>query len=109
MSSTPSPNGSLRVSFERLAAAQRDALAIRAASSHTRSVWRQWWRTWEAMRLRPRSERFLAVCSSCRWYRDHQGQWQELPPTISRHLRLDSPLQITHGLCPECLPKIRVG
>ncbi len=45
----------------------------------------------------------LPICAWCGKMRDDEGYWQRLDIYLSEH----STLQITHGICPECMEKIK--
>ena len=45
----------------------------------------------------------LPICSSCKKVRDDEGSWK----TIEVYLREHSNLNLTHGLCPECVERCR--
>ncbi len=45
---------------------------------------------------------FLPICSSCKNIRDDEGYWKEIEQYISDH----SDLQLTHGICPDCLDRL---
>jgi hypothetical protein len=90
-------------------AVRRLARELRISSSHRRDVWLRWRLTWKQLRDVPRDQRWLPLCSTCHRFRDCQGEWQELPPGMSGHLRLDGPLQVTHGICPDCDAMVQVG
>jgi len=44
----------------------------------------------------------LPICSSCKKIRDDHGYWNQLKTYIAAH----SDVEFTHGLCPECVPKL---
>ena len=44
----------------------------------------------------------LPICSSCKKIRDDDGYWNQLEGYIQNH----SIATFTHGVCPECFPKI---
>lgn len=44
----------------------------------------------------------LPMCSGCRRIRDDDSQWSSLEVYLTRH----AGVQITHGLCPECLVRL---
>jgi len=41
----------------------------------------------------------LPICCSCKKIRDDEGYWNEIEQYISDH----SDLQLSHGICPECV------
>lgn len=43
--------------------------------------------------------RLLPICSNCKCIRDEQGNWEQVEVYVSTH----SNIQLTHGLCPNCL------
>lgn len=45
---------------------------------------------------------FLPICCSCKSIRDDEGYWKEIEQYISDH----SDLQLTHGICPDCLDRL---
>jgi DNA-binding response OmpR family regulator len=45
----------------------------------------------------------LPMCAWCKRIRDDKNYWQQLDTYISRH----SDAQFSHGICPECLTKVR--
>jgi len=49
-----------------------------------------------------RMEGILSVCSYCRKIRDH-SQWRQMESYVAKH----SEAQFSHGICPECLAKVR--
>lgn len=44
----------------------------------------------------------LPMCASCRRIRDDEQQWSTLEVFLTRH----AGVQITHGLCPDCLVRL---
>jgi hypothetical protein len=46
--------------------------------------------------------RFLIVCAACRRVRDRRGAWVR----VETYLRCQAGIECSHGLCPECGPKI---
>ena len=42
----------------------------------------------------------LPICASCKKVRDDRGYWSSVESYIQQHIGT----QITHGLCPECIP-----
>ena len=48
---------------------------------------------------------FLPICCSCKNIRDDEGYWKGIEQYISDH----SELQLTHGICPECVEKLYPG
>ncbi len=44
----------------------------------------------------------LVICSACRRVRDDVGQWHK----VSLDLSHDLYMQLSHGLCPECMLKL---
>ncbi len=47
------------------------------------------------------SGQLVPICSSCKQIRDSAGQWEPVELYIQHELGA----KLTHGLCPECLPK----
>jgi len=47
----------------------------------------------------------LPICASCKKIRDDQGYWNHVEAYIECH----SDATFTHGLCPECIPKLYPG
>lgn len=45
----------------------------------------------------------LPICASCKRIRDDRGYWQLLETYIGSHTNA----VLTHGICPECLKKVR--
>jgi hypothetical protein len=50
-------------------------------------------------------ERLLPVCAWCKRIRTEENFWQPLDAYLSRQARLD----VTHGICPDCLRKQMAG
>ena len=48
---------------------------------------------------------FLPICSSCKNIRDDEGYWKKIEQYISDH----SELQLTHGICPQCVKRLYPG
>ena len=46
-------------------------------------------------------ERLLPICAWCKRIRTEQDSWQPLDAYLSHQARLD----VTHGICPDCLRK----
>ncbi len=46
-------------------------------------------------------EGMLPICSHCKKIRDEAGEWHE----ISNFLQDHSPVEFTHGICPDCITK----
>jgi len=46
-------------------------------------------------------EGMLPICSHCKKIRDKSGRWHE----ISNFLQDHSPVEFTHGICPDCITK----
>lgn len=44
----------------------------------------------------------LPICTSCKNIRDDAGRWQLIEGYIAEH----SEAEFTHGICPECLPRL---
>jgi len=44
----------------------------------------------------------LPICCSCKKIRDDEGYWNEIEQYISDH----SDLQLSHGICPECVGQL---
>jgi two-component system, response regulator PdtaR len=47
----------------------------------------------------------LPICSSCKKIRDENGHWQPIEDYIHSHSEAD----FSHGICPECGPKLYPG
>jgi len=47
----------------------------------------------------------LPMCAWCKKVRDDQNYWQEVEHYVSAH----SEARFTHGICPDCLKKAKVG
>ena len=47
----------------------------------------------------------LPICANCKKIRDDQGYWNNVERYVSEH----SDVQFSHGVCPECLPKLFPG
>jgi PAS domain S-box-containing protein len=45
----------------------------------------------------------LPICSWCKKIRSEQGDWSELESYVTKH----SDASFSHGICPDCLPKVR--
>lgn len=45
----------------------------------------------------------IPICSYCHSIRDDEGAWSKIETYLSTH----SEAQLSHGVCPECLPKVR--
>ncbi len=45
----------------------------------------------------------LPICSYCKNIRDDEGSWKQMESYISSH----SDTQFSHGICPDCLVKVR--
>lgn len=56
----------------------------------------------EALRKVEILEGLLPVCSWCKSVRDDNGYWKNLESYLANHTRLE----ITHGVCPDCLQKV---
>ncbi|HEY6193261.1 MAG TPA: hypothetical protein VI215_13135 [Bacteroidota bacterium] len=46
-------------------------------------------------------EALLPLCSNCKKYREETGQWKPIEKYLLEH----GGSKLTHGLCPECIPK----
>jgi len=44
----------------------------------------------------------LPICSYCKSIRDDQNYWQRVETYISEH----SPVEFSHGICPDCYEKV---
>ncbi len=44
----------------------------------------------------------VPICSSCKKIRDDQGFWQQVETYLLDH----SEAQFSHGVCPECMPRL---
>src|SRR5690606_8181883 len=44
----------------------------------------------------------LSVCAHCKQIRDENGRWSPIEEYIQKHTHAD----FSHGICPECGPKI---
>jgi hypothetical protein len=44
----------------------------------------------------------LPICCNCKKIRDDEGYWSEIEQYFNSH----SDLQLTHGICPECVMKL---
>ena len=44
----------------------------------------------------------LPICASCKSIRNDEGYWEQIETYIAEH----SQAVFTHGLCPECAPKL---
>jgi hypothetical protein len=44
----------------------------------------------------------LPICSYCKKTRNGEGYWERIETYVTNNLRLD----LTHGICPECMAKI---
>lgn len=47
-------------------------------------------------------QKFLPICAWCKKIRDDSDYWNSL----EEYLRKNSDIEISHGICPECLKKI---
>ena len=47
----------------------------------------------------------LPICASCKKVRDDKGYWNQLETYLKEH----SEMEITHGICPECMKKLYPG
>ncbi len=45
----------------------------------------------------------LPICSWCKRIRDDQGYWKQVESYLRTHTEAD----FTHGICPECMEKVR--
>ena len=45
----------------------------------------------------------LPICAWCKRIRDDQGYWNQVEAYVHEHMGAD----FTHGICPECLEKLR--
>lgn len=45
----------------------------------------------------------IPICSYCHSIRDDEGAWSKIEAYLSAH----SEIQLSHGICPKCLPKVR--
>lgn len=45
----------------------------------------------------------IPICAWCKQVRDDSGYWQQVESYVSTH----SQAKFSHGVCPECLPKLR--
>ena len=45
----------------------------------------------------------IPICSYCHSIRNDEGAWSKIEAYLSAH----SEAQLSHGICPECLPKVR--
>lgn len=43
----------------------------------------------------------LPICSFCKKIRDDQGYWEQVESYLSKH----SHVELSHGICPECMKK----
>ena len=68
--------------------------------------WGNWWRIVWAWRGMPVGQRFLGLCAYCGRVRLPGGEWEEIPPTVTRRFHLNSGPQVTHGVCPDCFAKV---
>lgn len=57
-------------------------------------------KTLQALRQLKTLKGIIPMCSYCKKIRDSEGIWEQLESYITRH----STAQISHGICPECLP-----
>lgn len=48
-------------------------------------------------------QRLLPICAWCNRIRDDKGYWDELEAYLHKYAEVD----FTHGICPECLQKVR--
>jgi len=48
---------------------------------------------------------FIPICSYCKKIRNDRNFWEQIELFISRH----SAAEFTHGVCPECAPKLMAG
>lgn len=57
------------------------------------------------------SNDFLKVCSWCKRIDLASGDWQEAEIAVERRGLLSSPTvpQLTHGICPACVEKLRIA
>ncbi len=44
----------------------------------------------------------LPICASCKKIRDDQGYWL----TLERYFQVNSEIQFSHGLCPDCVQRL---
>jgi hypothetical protein len=58
-----------------------------------------------ALVRRRRGASLLTACAWCRRVRDEQKEWQEM----EGYLRTDMGLELTHGICPDCLRRHQPG
>ena len=47
----------------------------------------------------------VPICSGCKKIRDDQGFWQQVEVYVHDHTEAE----FSHGLCPECLQRLRPG
>jgi len=45
---------------------------------------------------------FLPICASCKGIRDEEGKWHP----IEAYIHSRTAAKFSHGICPECIPKI---
>lgn len=55
-----------------------------------------------AMRQIKTLQGLLPICASCKSIRDDQGYWQRIETYLHDH----SEVQLTHGICPDCLQRL---
>lgn len=79
------------------------AQAAVAQSRQRRAARKQWQRLWSAYCRRPST--YLTCCADCQRLRTDWGDWVSIPHEISELLRHAPALNLSHGLCPECLAR----
>jgi len=47
----------------------------------------------------------LPICAWCKKIRDDSGYWHQVEMYLKRHTTVD----FTHGICPECMTKVKSG
>jgi hypothetical protein len=84
---------------------RRNAQRERARSRRLLRTWEAWWGLRRDLSLAPPDAHWVALCCYCRRFRDRAGRWQDLPPHIPDrpHLGVD----LTHGICPDCLAQLK--
>ena len=84
---------------------RRNAQRQRAWSKRLLQAWEAWWGLRRDLSLAPPEARWITVCSYCHRFRDNAGKWHELPPNLPDrpHIGVD----LTHGICPDCLARLK--
>ena len=81
---------------------ERAALSV-ADCKRQRLERRQWKAIWSALRARP--DHFAACCAYCTRFRTPSGEWVAIPAGVNQILHHFPALNVSHGICPDCLSR----